>query len=122
MATCAHCETEETQLHENGVPICLKCSDRSTLREPVLAPSQDIRAILLQGVLRATALSDESAKEFEKVMSQVLDGLPHPDAEQSIRNAARKLAIARNEMVIAHNRLNDYLEQEDVAADLKLSG
>ena len=35
-----------------------------------------------------------------------------PDAEQSIRNAARKLTIARNEVVMAHNRLNNYLEQE----------
>lgn len=27
MATCFHCKTEETQLFENGVPICLVCAN-----------------------------------------------------------------------------------------------
>jgi hypothetical protein len=27
MATCAHCNTEETELYESGVPICLRCAN-----------------------------------------------------------------------------------------------
>ena len=27
MPTCVHCKTEETQLYQNGVPICLQCAD-----------------------------------------------------------------------------------------------
>ena len=26
MAICAHCKTQETQLYENGVPLCLACA------------------------------------------------------------------------------------------------
>ena len=26
MAQCAHCNTQETQMYENGVPICLACA------------------------------------------------------------------------------------------------
>lgn len=27
MAQCAHCKTEETELYEYGVPVCLKCAN-----------------------------------------------------------------------------------------------
>lgn len=27
MATCFHCKTQETQLYENGVPICIACAN-----------------------------------------------------------------------------------------------
>ena len=123
MATCAYCKTEETQLHENGVPICLKCSDTPTTRRtpPVMVSSQDSRAILLQEVLKATALCDEAIIEFDRVAAgQVPGELPHSDGDQSIVNAARKLTIARNEMVMAHNRINDCLEQ-DVPEEVKRS-
>jgi hypothetical protein len=26
MATCAHCKTQETDLFDNGVPICIACA------------------------------------------------------------------------------------------------
>ena len=26
MATCAHCKKQETELYENGVPICIACA------------------------------------------------------------------------------------------------
>ena len=123
MAICFYCKIEETQFHENDAPICLKCSDaRATPRKPPLSSSQDIRAFLLQEVLRATALCDEAAMEFDKVVSQVPNSIPHPDGGKRIINATRKLAIARNEMVMAHNRLNDCLEQSDVLEDLKRTG
>ena len=119
MATCARCKTEETQLYVSGVPVCLKCSEaRTTPRKP----EQDVRAILLQEVLSATALSDEAAVEFEKVMTQIPSHIPHPDGGQRIMNASRKLTMARNEMAMAHHRLNNYLEKGAVPEDLKRTG
>ena len=33
MATCAHCTKQETELYENGVPICIACAtDRAVQR------------------------------------------------------------------------------------------
>lgn len=26
MAICAHCRTQETQMYENGIPVCLACA------------------------------------------------------------------------------------------------
>ena len=81
-----------------------------TARKPSTPSEHDVRAILLQEVLSATALSDEATIEFEKVMTQVPSAIPHPDGGQRIVNASRKLTLARNELVTAHNRLNSYLE------------
>ena len=67
-------------------------------------------------------LTDEATKEFERVMTQMPSAIPHPDGGQRIMNASRKLTLARNEMVMAHNRLNDFLEQGTVPEDLKQSG
>ena len=77
---------------------------------------------MLQEVLRAIAVSDEAAIQFDKMLSQVPDELPYPDGGHGIVNATRKLAFARTEMVMAHNALNDYLEHGDVRKDVKRSG
>ena len=119
MATCAQCKIQETQMYEKGVPVCLKCSDTSPSKPPATALSKDASAVLLQEVLRTTALCEEAATEFDKVVCQVPNRVPHPDGGKTIIDATRKMAIARNEMVMAHNRLNDYMEQ--LPHDLKRS-
>jgi hypothetical protein len=120
MATCAHCNTQETELYEYEVPICLDCMEARTGKRKPPASEKNIRAILLQEVFRTTALCEEAAREFDKVAGQSPTRLPHPDGGQSIINAARKLTVARNDVLTAHNRLNNFLEQEDVPAeDLK---
>ena len=32
MATCAHCKTQQTELYENGVPVCILCADARDAR------------------------------------------------------------------------------------------
>ena len=38
MAICAYCKSAETQLHENDVPICLKCAN---IRAEIVATEND---------------------------------------------------------------------------------
>lgn len=123
MATCAQCNTQKTQVYENGGPVCLKCSETRTAprKPPATASSQDVRTTLVQELLRTTALSDEAAMEFNKMLSQLPNELPYPDGGHGIVNAARKLAFARTEMVMAHSGLSDYLEHDDVRKGVKRS-
>ena len=55
MAICAYCKTEEIDLYENGVAICLKCvKARSIKRKSALSELEDIRATLHQDLMNAT--------------------------------------------------------------------
>lgn len=55
MATCFHCKTEETQLFENGVPICLKCAEaRSFGPKPAASDLENLREKLHQDLIRST--------------------------------------------------------------------
>jgi len=128
MERCAVCKAEETMLYESGVPICLKCADARakqqsapTQRKPP-ATEQEIRRVLLQDILELTARTNEATKEFEAVMGQIPSGLPSPDGTQRINNASSKLTIARKELMKAHTRLNEYLENGNVPGELKRSG
>ena|SRR6266853_1040966 len=71
MAICADCKTEETDLYENGVPICLKCEQKRK------AKSSDVRTVLVSGIVEATARVSAASEAFSKVMGQVPTGLPH---------------------------------------------
>ena len=122
MTKCAHCKLEDTELYENGIPLCLKCSDKREAKTEPLATEQEIRVILLQDMLEAAARNNTAIQEFDLVKGQFPSGLPHPDGSQRIRNASSVLSIARKGMRKAHNRLNDYLERGIVPDDLKRSG
>ena len=121
MAICAHCNTQETQLHENGVPVCLDCSEGRTKRKPP-ATEQQIRATLLQDIIELTARNEQALEEFEAVAGQIPSGLPHPDGVQRIKNASAKLATARQELMKAHRRLDEHIDRGTVSEDLKRSG
>jgi len=76
MAKFADCGSE-TEPYSSGVPVCLKCSDlRETKRKVLPTPTQDIRTILLQDLLSATARNSEAIREFEEVSGQA-DWLKH---------------------------------------------
>jgi len=121
MATCAYCNTEETELYESNVPICLKCSEARTVKPTSSASEREIHTTLLQDLLQATALNDEANREFYQA-SKIPNELPQSDGVQRIHNASHKLDAARREMMKAHTRLNDYLERGIVPDDLKPSG
>ena len=118
MALCILCKVNETELYQNGAPICLKCAN-APKRKPA-ATKQEIRNALLHNVLEATAQHNEARADFEA--SRVAGGLPHPDGTQRIKNTSNSLSIARKNMMVAHDRLDRFLQTGIVPEDLKRSG
>jgi hypothetical protein len=120
MAECAYCRAE-TQLYDGGVPICVECSEASEIKRKPVASTLEIRTVLLQELVAATARSNEASRQFDDVMGRLPSGIPYPDGSQRIKNASNALTIARKEMSTAHNRLNDFLSRGIVPDDLKRS-
>jgi hypothetical protein len=117
MAQCACCK-EETEFYIGGdVPICTECFDAQEAKSDRPATKDGFRNILLQDYLEATALNNQATWEFEAVMGQFPSGLPHPVGAQRIKNASSKLSAARERMMTAHNRLNDYIDRGIVPED-----
>jgi hypothetical protein len=52
MATCAHCKTQETQLYEDGVPICIPCANA-------------VQEAKLDGIERASAAAAGGGSRFD---------------------------------------------------------
>jgi hypothetical protein len=55
-------------------------------------------------------------------MGDIPSGLPQPDGSQRIQNAAHALAAARNEVMQAHFRLDEYLARGVVPGDFEPGG
>jgi len=62
MAECAYCKTQ-TELYENGTPVCLECAGAQAGDSPSSAESQ-IRLMLLQEVRQATDRVTAAAQRF----------------------------------------------------------
>ena len=123
MPQCVRCQTK-TELHENGVPICVSCArggSQPTRNPPAIAVSRqvDLRDSLLQDLLATTARANAARRVFDSVIDQFPSGLPYPDGTQRIRNASQELEAARKELGRAHNRLNDFLGRGIAPQDLK---
>jgi hypothetical protein len=114
MAECAFCKAD-TELYENGVPVCLACEHKREAKNKLSA----VRAVLVSDIVESTARVSAANEAFNKVLGQVPSGLPHPDGSQRIRNASSKLDAARKEMMSSHKRLNDFIEHGIVPEDLK---
>jgi hypothetical protein len=107
MTKCTYCQAA-TELFDNGVAICLQCSQEREPKPNPRAAEQDIRTTLLEELVEATKRSNGAIREFEAVIDQFPSGLPHPNGAGKIKNASGKLSIARSELTTAHNRLSDY--------------
>ena len=103
MAQCAYCKTE-TQLYQSNVPVCITCADLP--REKLRA-----RARLYRELHEATLRADRAIEAFTAVTPNLPSGIPHPDGIQRIHHASHELATAREAMMKAHNRLNEFLER-----------
>ena len=122
MAECAYCKAE-TQLYDRDLPICTQCAEArdGSLRKPPTS-ERNIRNRLLQELLEATARSSDAARDFDAVLGQFPSGLPDPDGAQQIKSASENLAVARNALMKAHNRLSEYQDRGIVPEDLKRTG
>jgi hypothetical protein len=66
MAQCASCKTE-TELYDNGMPVCLKCVNEPTnVKRKPPATEDHVRSTLIQDIVEATALKNEASGAFEK--------------------------------------------------------
>ena len=119
MAECAYCKAE-TQLYENGVPVCAICAEaeaKGAAQPP--ADDREARAILLRDVFETTARLNAASEEFNVIMSSVPSAVPHPDGSLRIRLASRELSAARTEMLRAHSRLDEFLSRGVIPDGLK---
>ena len=66
--------------------------------------------------------ADEANDAFHEVTSSVPSGMPHSDGIQRIKNVSKQLSLAREEMIKAHARLNDFVERGIVPDNLKTGG
>jgi hypothetical protein len=122
MARCIYCAAA-TEMYVSQVPTCLNCcSERPKEKRKPPAREQQIRAVLVDCLVEATARTSAASQAFNMVMGQFPSGLPHPDGSQQVQKASAALAAARKELMRAHNRLNDYLGRGIVPDDLKQTG
>ena len=115
MAKCSQCRAD-TSLSDNGVPICISCSE-GPKRKSYLEDS--IMRVLTDGLAAAKKRTEKAAFLFTGVAALVPSRKPDPDGVQRIRSTSHELSAARKEMMRAHTRLNDYLNGGVVPEDLK---
>ena len=121
MAECAYCKSE-TELFENGTPICVSCA---AAREGDPRPSfgsSDIQQKLLQEIREATDRVNAAAEGFSLLLKDVPSNVPAPDGTFRITQASHELATARAEMMRAHRRLNDFLSRGVIPEDVDQGG
>jgi hypothetical protein len=120
MAQCVFCKTE-TELYENGTPICVVCADAKAVNGRPSSAESQIRLNLLEEVRRATDRVNAASESFSMIIKDIPSDVPHPDGALRIAHASRELSTAREEMMRAHRRLNDFLSRGVIPEDLKAS-
>jgi hypothetical protein len=111
MALCVHCQ-KETELYHGGTPVCVDCSDARTI------PSS-IATRLQRDLAAATERADAAHAAFQALMRDIPSDLPQPDGTQHLQNASRELTVARQALMEATVRLNDFLNRGTIPEDLQ---
>ena len=83
---------------------------------------RQVRAVLQRDIQACTARAQAASEALSAIMRDIPSGLPQPDGSQRIQNAAHALAAARNEVMRAHSRLDEFLVGGVVPADLEPGG
>ena len=66
MALCIRCKAEETELYENGAPMCLRCADaryKKACKKPP-ASSKSIQDLLVDEIVEATSRTNQATQAF----------------------------------------------------------
>jgi hypothetical protein len=117
MAECAYCKTE-TELYENGTPICVRCAAAKECNPGPSFGTSNIQGKLLQEVRQATERVNAAAEGFSLILKDVPSNVPAPDGTFRIKQASHELSTARAEMMRAHRRLNDFLSRGVIPEDV----
>jgi hypothetical protein len=118
MAQCAYCKAE-TELYENGTPICVVCAGARPVNARASRTESQIQERLLQEVRWATDRVNAASDSFNAIISEIPSGVPRPDGALLVTQASRELSTARAEMMAAHRRLNDFLGRGVIPEDLQ---
>ena len=124
MRVCSYCKTETT-VEESGVAICGGCINLRFLAYDQLGradPESQITKVysfLLQRLTDARERAKAASDVFAEAMRDVPSGIPHPDGPRRIHNVSRDLSYARQEVLMAHTRLNDFLIRGVVPEELE---
>jgi hypothetical protein len=105
---CTFCGSK-TELAIDGAPLCEQCSGKAESEIGKQNTGRQIRAALQREILACTARAHDASEELIAIMGDIPSGLPQPDGSLRIQNAARALAAARNDVIQAHSRLNEFL-------------
>ena len=111
MALCAYCR-KETELYDGGTPVCVDCADAP-------ASQHSIAARLHKEVAAATERAEAANAAFHALMRDIPSNMPHPDGSQHLHNASRELTLARQAMMEATLRHNDFLNHGTIPDYLK---
>jgi hypothetical protein len=120
MAQCAYCKAE-TELYENGTPLCVGCAGPRVVNPRAWSTESQIRSYLLQEVRLATDRVNAAADTLSVIISDIPGDMPHPDGTLRITQASLELSTARAEMMSAHRRLNDFLRHGVIPENPKAS-
>ena len=111
MALCAYCQ-RETELYHGGTPVCVQCSNAR-------ASQPSIASRLERELAAAAERADAANAAFHALMRDVPSSLPQPDGSQRLHNASRELTVARQALLEATLRLNDFRNHGTIPEDLK---
>lgn len=102
--------------------MCEDCSGKA--KNEIEKPKTDrqIRAALQREILACTARAHDASEELIAIMGDIPSGLPQPDGNLRIQNAARALAAARSDVMQAHSRLNEFVARHVVPGDFEPDG
>jgi hypothetical protein len=78
-----------------------------------------IRVRLMDELRTARESSRLASEAFDAGTSGLPTGIPYPDSTASIHQLARENTVARQDVMIAVRRLNDYVMHGVVPEDLK---
>ncbi len=76
----------------------------------------EVTAILVRRIVEATSRVGAALEAFDSIMREIPG---RSVGAQRIRAASQNLSVARKEMMIAHRRLNEFVERGIVPADLR---
>jgi hypothetical protein len=121
MAECAFCRAE-TELYNGGSPICVTCANaRENKRKPP-ASAPPVLDVLQSDLQAAIERAKTAMQAFDAVTREIPSGMPQPDGTRRVQNASREVSLARVALMMAHNRINEYLSRGIAPDNLKQSG
>ena len=112
MVRCAYCG-RETELYEAGVASCIQCSASRSIS------TKSAHSRLVEELVVANSELDEAVEAYNRILSDIPSGLPHPDGVQRIHSVSDRLSIAKKNVSQAHSRLSDFLSNGIIPEDLK---